>query len=214
MSTLAIVGAGLLAAAARAQDAIGDAPVAAPPAEEPAWTFGLSAYHYSPPEDDDYLQPTVTADRGALHLEVRHNYEDRDTASAWVGTNLSTGDEVSLELTPMLGAAVGDTDGVAVGYRGALGWERLELFSEGEYLYDLDEADDSFFYNWSELTVSPADWLRAGLVVQRTRAYESDLDVQRGLLLGVSFDRLAVTAHVFDPDQDDPVWVVSLAVEL
>ena len=52
------------------------------------WTFGAAAYSYFVPDDRDFVQPTVTADRGALHLEARYNYEDRETGSAWVGYNL------------------------------------------------------------------------------------------------------------------------------
>ena len=184
----------------------------APSAREPAWAFGLTAYHYSVPEDDDYLQTTLTADRGALHLEARHNYEGRDAGSAWVGYNLAGGDEVPYQLTPMVGAVFGDTRGAALGYRGSLGWRSLELYSEGEYLFDFDEHDDSFLYNWSELTVSATEWLRAGVVVQRTRAYETDVDVQRGLLLGLSLERVDVSAHVFEPGDDDAVYVLSFGV--
>jgi hypothetical protein len=213
---------GVLAAGARgqgaaapgtvAQDAAAGAPASAPPAHEPAWAFGFTAYHYSVPEDDDYLQPTLTADRGALHLEARHNYEGRDASSAWVGYNLAGGDEVPYELTPMVGAVFGDTRGAALGYRGSVGWRSLELYSEGEYLFDFDEHDDSYLYNWSELTVSATEWLRAGVVVQRTRAYETDVDVQRGLLLGLSLERIDLAAHVFEPGDDDAVYVLSFGV--
>ena len=55
----------------------------------------------------------------------------------------------------------------------------------GEALIDTADTADSFFYNWSELTVAPVDWLRVGLVTQRTRAYRSDRDIQRGLIVGV-----------------------------
>ena len=199
----------VLASGARAQDLAG-AGAALPLPEQPGWLFDLALYQYFVPGDADYLQPTLTADRGRLHLEARYNYEDFDTASVWAGYNLGFGDELSLELTPMLGAAFGDTFGALLGYRGALDWGRFELYSEGEYLHDLDDSSDSYFFTWSELTVSPVDGLRAGLAVQRTRVYESELNVQRGLLLGLDFERVSFTVNVFNPDRDDPVWVVAL----
>lgn len=174
------------------------------------WSFSLSAYTYLVPGEDDYVQPTFTADRGWLHLEARYNYEDQDTASLWVGYNLSGGEAWAWEITPMLGAVFGDTDGIAPGYKGSLGWKRLELYSEGEYVFDTGDSSDSFFYNWSELTFAPADWCRFGMVTQRTRAYGSDRDVQRGLLAGVSFERVDVTAYVLNPDDDDPTWVFAV----
>jgi hypothetical protein len=56
------------------------------------------------------------------------------------------------------------------------------------------------------------DWLRFGLVTQRTRAYEADRDVQRGFLVGISWKRLDVTTFVFNPDQSKPVFVLAAGV--
>jgi hypothetical protein len=33
---------------------------------------------------------------------------------------------------------------------------------------------------------SPTDWLHAGFVAQRTRAYHTSLDVQRGFSVGIA----------------------------
>lgn len=177
-----------------------------------AWEVEVAGYGYFISGDDDYLQPTVTADRGWLHLEARYNYEDRQTASAWVGRNFSgAGEEVEWSVTPMLGAVSGDTDGVAPGYRGWVTWRWLEFSSEGEYLFDADDSDDNFAYTWSELGVVPRDWWRVGLVVQRTRAYDTDLAIQRGLYLGFGGERWSVTAYAFNPDEgDDRVLVVGV----
>lgn len=179
------------------------------------WAFSASAYTYLVPHDDDYVQPTFTVDHDWLHLEARYNYEDQDTASLWGGYNLSgVEEEITWEITPMLGVVFGDTDGLAPGYKGSIGWKSLELYSEGEYVIDGHDASDSFFYNWSELTVSPFDWCRFGLVTQRTRAYDTDREVQRGLLLGFAFKRVDATAYVLNPDDDDPVWVFSVGLSL
>jgi len=182
------------------------------PESERAWSFSASAYAYIIPGEKDYVQPTVTADRGWLHLEARYNYEDLETGSLWVGYNFGIGEKLKLEFTPMFGGAFGDTNGIAPGYKGSLGWWWLELYSEGEYLFDLEESSDSFFYTWSELTLSPLEWLRFGLVTQRTRAYEGELDVQRGFLVGLSYKQLDFTAHVFNLGWEEPTYVFSLGV--
>src|SRR6185503_11209076 len=105
------------------------------PAEE-NWTILFSAYTYVVPDGRDYLQPTILADRGRLHLEARYNYESADTGSLWVGYNFHFGDELAFDFTPMLGGIVGDVTGVAPGYRFALSYWKLELASEGEYVFD------------------------------------------------------------------------------
>jgi len=202
-----------------------DAPVATAPtsaatttpdrpkdADDKAWSFSVSAYTYIVPDGRDYVQPTVTADRDWLHLEARYNYEALDTGSAWVGYNFSGGEKLAWEFTPMLGGVFGDTKGVAPGYKGSLGWWKVELYSEGEYVFDTDDSSESFFYNWSELTLSPVNWFRFGIVTQRTRAYESDRDIQRGVLVGLSLKNVDLSAIVLNPDEDKPVFAFSLGV--
>ena len=178
--------------------------------QKPRWTWSLSAYTYHVDEDHDYVQPTLLLDRGPLHFEARWNYEGLDTGSLWAGWNFAFGDELSVEITPMLGVVAGETSGWAPGYRATLGWRMFELSSEGEYLLDSDDSDDNYFYTWSELAWSPTDWLRLGGVVQRTRTYDTDVDVQRGFLLGLSFKRFDITAYWFNPDQSELTAVLGI----
>ena len=176
-----------------------DAPAAV---EEPAWSFSVVADTYVLSDDRHYLQPTVTADRGWLHLEARHNYEGLDTASAWFGVNFNGGSALEWAITPILGGVFGDTTGVAPGFKGSINWRRLELYGENEYVIDANNREDSYFYNWSEATLAPAEWFRFGIVTQRTRVYRSDRQIQRGVMAGVSFRHVNVTGYLFNPDQD------------
>ena len=180
--------------------------------DEKAWSFSASAATYVVPDDQEYVQPTFTADRGSLHLEARYNYENLETGSVWVGYNFSGGEKLEWEFTPMLGGVFGNTTGIAPGYKGSLSWWKLELYSEGEYVFDTGNSAGSFFYSWTELSVSPVDWFRFGLVGQRTRAYQADVDIQRGLLAGFSYKEMDFTTYVFNLDQDKPTWVFSVGV--
>ena len=213
---LALLGWGFLLAGedALAQTA-SPTPAPAPEAEAPAraWSFSAAGYAYLLPDESDYAQPAFTADRGKLHLEARYNYEGRETASAWIGYNLSFGEEVTFDLTPMIGGVFGDTDGIAPGYRFSLGWRMLELVSESEYVFDSRGSQDSFFYTWSELAWAPSDWVRLGMVVQRTRAYQTELDIQRGFLVGVSWKKASFTTYVFNPDTDRTTVVLGLVLD-
>ena len=69
---------------------------------------------------------------------------------------------------------------------------------------DTNTTSDSFLYNWSELTVAPSERIRFGLVVQRTRAYQTERDVQRGLIVGYSYRRAELTFCLFNPDDNNP----------
>jgi hypothetical protein len=176
------------------------------------WSFSASAYTYFVPDDTNFVVPVVTADRGRLHLEARYNYEDRDTGSAWVGYNLRFGRSLTWDITPMVGAVFGNTNGVAPGYKSTLSWWKLVLYSEGEYVIDTSNTSDSFFYTWSELSLAPVDWFRFGLVVQRTKLYETEFDIQRGFLAGFYYKQLDITGYVFNPDADRPTVVLAVSL--
>jgi hypothetical protein len=179
---------------------------------EDQWSFNASIYGYIVPESKDYVNPNFVANHGWLHLEARYNYEALYTGSLWAGYNFSTGETVAFEFTPMLGGIFGDLNGIAPGYNLSLSYKRFSLSSQSEYVFDTEDSSGNFFYTWSELTYSPWDWLHAGVVTQRTKAYKSDLDIQRGFLVGVSYKRIDLTAYVFNLGWTDPTIVLSAAV--
>jgi|SRR5688572_26281228 len=181
-------------------------------ADERAWSFSASVSTYIVPDFQEYVQPTFTADRGWLHLESRFNYENLETGSVWAGYNFGGGEKLEWEFTPMLGGVFGDTTGIAPGYKLSVTYWKVEFSSEGEWVFDLDNSEDSFFYNWSELSVSPVDWFRFGLVGQRTRVYQTEVDIQRGLLVGFSSKRVDFTTYVFNLDQGKTTWVFAVGV--
>ena len=182
-----------------------------PPARD--WAFSVSGNDYIFPDEDDLLMGVATADRGALHLETRYNYEARNTGSVWGGWNWSTGTKVEFEITPMLGVVFGDTDGVAPGCKMSLGWKRLDAYLESEVVLDAHHDEDNFIYAWSELGWKPVDWLRVGLVGQRTRVVEDGLDVQRGLLAQAIVGRFTLGVDWFNPLGDESFTVVVATVE-
>jgi hypothetical protein len=176
------------------------------------WSFGASVNTYFVPEERNFGQPIVSADRSRLHLEARYNYEALDTGSLWLGVNFSGGETVEWEITPMFGGVVGDTSGVAPGYKGSLTWRKLEFYSEGEYVFDSGDSSENFFYNWSELSWAFVDWFRVGLVTQRTRVYQTERDIQRGLLVGFAYKKISATTYVFNPDDAKPTVILGVSV--
>jgi hypothetical protein len=174
------------------------------------WSYSADLQGYLIPDDVSYASPIFTADHNWLHLEARYNYEAFQTASLWAGYNLNAGHTVSVSVTPMLGAVFGDTNGIAPGYEFSLTWRKLELTSDGEYVYAPTNNDQSFLYSWDELVYSPTDWLHAGLVAQRTRAYQTELDVQRGFSVGVAHKQVDFTVYTFNAGWTDPTVMLNL----
>ena len=211
-STSSIVVGLWIAVPAAAQSSNGSVQKSGDIKSESTWSVLASAAAYVFPDQPNYLQPTITADRGPLHLEARYNYEDRQSTSAFVGWNLEFGDTVKLELTPMLGGLFGSTAGVVPAIELDLASRKIEVSLEGEIVVDLRDAHDSFVYNWSEFAVWATDWLRAGIVTQRTRVYQTARELEVGVLAGTSLSRFEGTVYFFNPGSDDHFTVVSIGV--
>ena len=167
------------------------------------WSFNPDLNLYLIP-DDFFILPVMKVDRKWLHLEARYNYEDRETFSGWVGYNLTGGKKLEFMITPMVGGAFGLTQGLTTGIESTFTIGGFELYTESEYLFDLENNDNNFYYNWSDLTYSPTDWLWVGISGQRTKVYETDLDIQRGILVGAGFKSWEVTTYVYNLGFDDP----------
>jgi hypothetical protein len=179
-------------------------------ADSDTWEFAFAGYGYIVPDDHSYFSPTFRADKKWAHVEARYNYEDRQTGSLWLGYNLSFGERLVFEATPMVGGIFGNTTGVAPGYLFTLSYKKISLYSEGEFVFDTKNSASNFFYTWNELAYSPTDWLRFGLASQRTRAYQTPLDVQRGFFAGFTYKKLDFTTYVFNVGWTDPTVVLAM----
>ena len=56
-------------------------------------------------------------------------------------------------------------------------------------------------------------WLRLGLSAQRTRLYESELEIERGLFAAVSRGPVELIVYGFNLDGDAPIAIVALGVD-
>ncbi|MBL7854071.1 MAG: hypothetical protein JNL17_06725 [Cyclobacteriaceae bacterium] len=181
---------------------------ATPP--ERRWNFGADANFYFIP-DDFFIMPVLKADKNRLHLEARYNYEDRETFSGWIGYNLSGGKKLEYTITPMIGGVVGLSNGIAPGLEFTLTLNRFELYNESEYFVDFNTNENNFFYSWVDFTYAPTDWLWVGISGQRTRLYQSDLDIQRGLLVGGGYKSWELTTYVYNIGLENPFVLLTLS---
>src|SRR5262249_22682270 len=112
----------------------------------------------------------------------------------------------------MIGGVFGNLNGMAPGCNWSLSYWKLELSSQNEYVFDFKDRSGNFLYTWSELSYSPVEWFRTGYVVQRTKAYQTSFDIQRGLLAGFTYKKLDLAGYIFNFGWTDPTVVVSVAV--
>jgi hypothetical protein len=206
--TLALLAAAVISPAFGGDEA-GSGRRAGPPAK-PSWEFAATGYHTSIRGGDDYASAIVAADRGPLHLEGRISYEAVGARSAFVGWTFSGGDAVTWEVTPIVGGAWGTVRAFVPGVEASVAAGRFDFYVEGEYVRDHGDHESSYLYAWSELGFRPVEWLRAGLVGQRTRAYGGERDFQRGPFVQASWRRVTVGGFWFNPGSSDQVFVLSI----
>jgi hypothetical protein len=183
-------------------------------ADAPRWAYSATGMYYSFRNQDDFTLAVATAERGPLHIEARYNYEAIDSGSLFAGWKFSGGKKLTWEVTPILGAVFGSMEGIAPGFEAAAAYGIADFYIEAEYVRDLEVKEDSFYYSWSELGFTPWEWLRFGLVGQRTKVYKSDRDIQRGLFAQVIYRKATLGVYIFNPDDGDTRFTVfSLGAE-
>ena len=184
-------------------------------ATKPGWDYSATGMYYSFSDQSDFLLAVAIAERGQLHLEARYNYEALDAGSVFAGWKFSGGDKLTYDLTPILGVVFGAKQGVAPGFEASVVYGITDFYTEAEYVYDTEVSDDSYTYAWSELGFSPREWVRFGLVGQRTRVYNSDRDIQRGgFAQFITHRDVTLGLYVFNPDDSaDRFAVFSLGAK-
>ena len=179
---------------------------------ETEWECSLSTSTYLVQHGRDYVNPNLVADRGWLHLEARYNYEAIKTGSLWLGYNFSFGKKLAFEVTPMFGGVFGDITGIAPGYTISISYEPIEFFTQGEYFFDAGNRSGNFFYSWSELSCAPVTWFRAGIVVERTKAFGSTSDIRPGPLVGFKYRNVDLTTYWLSPGSRDATFIFTVAL--
>ncbi len=169
------------------------------------WNLDFSFQQYLLPSQADLSTPVIGLTYNDVLLEARYNYEGDDATSLWLGRTFSFGQSWEFELTPMLGGVFGSIQGMAPGMKVDVSWRKLNLYSEMEYVFDFRSHEENFFYSWSELTVGVFDWLRLGVVGNRTRAYDSAVELDRGPMVRVEFESVSLSCVVLNVDEDATV---------
>lgn len=192
-----------------------ESPIPGIPAAEaahPAWEFALTAYPTVVRGGENYTSAIAIAQRGAVHLEARYDYEAIGARSAFVGWTFAGGEGITWELTPLLGGAWGSVHAVVPALEASVAWGPVDFYVEAEYVRDTRDPTCSYTYAWSELGLRPVEWLRVGIAGQRTREYGASREFQRGPFAQVTWGPVTLGGYWFNPGSDAQVFVGMLGV--
>ncbi|HZI83230.1 MAG TPA: hypothetical protein VFF44_04905 [Casimicrobiaceae bacterium] len=182
-------------------------------ASEPKVSGSVTGFYYAMRDQSDFGVGVAAINRGPLHLEARYNYESRDAGSLFAGWNFSGGDTVTFQITPIIGGLVGAERGLIPGVEASVASGPIDVYIEAEYVAFRDHHEDRYYYAWSELGWKPVEWLRLGLVGQRSRVVHTDRDLQRGLFVQAIAGRMTLGVYAFNPDSGDRYVIGALGVQ-
>ena len=172
---------------------------------------GSAVYSYYAMRDQpDFSVGVAAMERGKLRIEGRYGYEARNGASLFAGWKLEGGDAIKWQVTPLAGVLFNKARGFVPAVEASVSAGSFDAYIEAEAVHDLESHESSFLYAWSEAAWSPAKWLRAGLVGQRTRLVDTGRDIQRGAFVQLAAERFTLAAYAFNPEAAARYWVVSL----
>ena len=180
---------------------------------ESKWSFSASAYYYFVSDNENTLSVIGYADYKKLHLEARYNYEGRQTGSAFAGWRFETTGKNTFGATPMMGIVFGNTNGIAPALELDATFKRFVFYSETEYVLNFSGKENNFLYTWGELSFKPLEALSVGFCYQRTLLYQTDLEVQRGIMAKYFGRNFNIGAYYFNPFSSDDLLTISLSID-
>ena len=90
---------------------------------------------------------------GDFYLEARYNYEDHKTLSLYFGRAFSFDKKAEIEITPMIVAVVGKTNGISPGFNFEINYKRFSSFTQCQYTIDLKTSNISYFWDWTGFNI-------------------------------------------------------------
>jgi hypothetical protein len=176
------------------------------------WAFTTTGYYYFIPEENNVFTLISYADHKKLHLEARYNYEDEKTLSLFAGWRFQTNGKVQFGATPMVGLAVGNTKGLVPGIELEMRYWKLDYYSETEAVVDFSAKQYEFFYLWGELGFNPIESFRTGAVIQKTKLYQSEIEIQKGIFAQYNFSKLTAGTYYFNPFSNNNFLILSISI--
>jgi hypothetical protein len=175
---------------------------------------GIENYSFKSSNEPYLWMPIIhrTGKKG-LHTEFRYNYEERKTASVYVGKNFSRDSALSYSITPMLGWVFGRYNGGSVALNADADYKKTFVSLQTQYTVSKDGAAGNFFYTWAEAGYQPVDWFYAGVSTQFTKVYKEKTAAEYGVLVGINIKKVTVPVYVFSPFSKERNFIVGINVE-
>lgn len=175
---------------------------------------GIENYNFKSSTEDYLWMPIIhrTGKKG-LHTEFRYNYEERKTASVYIGKNFSRDSAFSYSITPMLGWVFGKYNGGSAALNADADYKKVFASVQTQYTVSKNSASENFFYTWAETGYQPADWFYAGVSTQLTKVHKEKAEAEYGVLVGFNIKKITVPIYVFSPFSKERNFIAGINIE-
>lgn len=175
---------------------------------------GVQSYNLKSSNQPYLWMPVIyrTGKKG-LHTEFRYNYEERKTASVYIGKNFSRDSALSYSITPMLGWVFGKFNGGSVALNADADYKKFFVSVQTQYTASKNGTSQNFFYTWAETGYQAVDWFYAGVSAQLTKVYEEKAAFEYGILVGFNIKKITVPVYVFSPFGKERNLIVGINIE-
>ena len=147
-----------------------------------------------------------------IYAELRYNYEELNTVSLYGGKTFAGGKELQFSITPMIGFAVGDFNGVSFATNTEVEWKNIYLSAQSQFSMSTKTGEPDFFFSWSELAYNFSKNIFGGLAIQYTRQQGLN-ETEPGVVAGVNLKDFSIPVYVFNPFSSKPYFIVGLNYE-
>jgi hypothetical protein len=176
---------------------------------------GFENYNLSSNHEPFLWMPIIhRVGKKGLYTEFRYNYEERKTASVYIGKNFSRDSVLSYSITPMLGWVFGKFNGASVALNADADYKKFFISVQTQYTASKDGGTDNFFYTWAETGYEPVDWFYAGVSTQLTKVYKESPEPEYGVLIGFNIKKINIPVYVFSPFDKKINLLIGINLEL
>ena len=143
------------------------------------------------------------------YATFRYNYEEDRTASFQFGKTFSKDGNAWYSITPLAGLLAGNFNGASIGSLAEGGIGKLSIYTEPEYCQSFRNSNESFFYNWAELSFQPHKIFYTGLALQTTKTSEGFFN-EPGVMLALTIKKFEIPLYFFKSSEYANYFVVGV----
>jgi hypothetical protein len=150
------------------------------------------------------IAPQIWTQYRKIYFEARYNYEDTRTFSLYSGFPLVYDNNAEIEFVPLVGAVAGQVNGISPGFNLNASYKGFNLFTQLQYTFDLWDKANSFFLDWSTISIDLTGQFAAGAGLQVYKPVNETAEILFGPMLRFRFGNFSTEVILYNLWDDLP----------